>query len=229
MSETARAVCFAGPSARGIDPAHFEAAGLERLPPVRRGDVARLVQQAQASGSPPGVIVVADGVFHAEPAVSHAELCEAIDAGWRVWGVSSLGAIRAFELRDAGMQGFGEVHARFVRAHARGEDYPDDELCLMHLPAPGYEPLSEALVNVRDALERHAEAWGLSPSTTGALLSDLAGRWYGDRTPALLEAWLVAHAGHAPAASAALAAALAADPVKTRDLRDLLRQRPWRG
>src|SRR5207247_620593 len=74
---------FAGPSAHGLPPELLLEDGVRLAPPVRRGDVDRLVGSAAA----PGVAIVCDGIFLTEPAVSHAELCRALDAGWQVWGV----------------------------------------------------------------------------------------------------------------------------------------------
>ncbi len=103
---------FAGPSAHGLAPSSLlDSATL--LPPVRRGDVDRLV-----AGNDPGVIVICDGIFGSAAAVSHAEICNALDSGWDVWGVSSMGAIRAYELRSEGMRGFGYVYSLFHRLRA---------------------------------------------------------------------------------------------------------------
>ena len=63
-------------------------------------------------------MIICDGVFESQPAVSHAELCRALDGGWAVWGVSSIGAIRAFEMRAEGMRGFGYVYKQFARFEA---------------------------------------------------------------------------------------------------------------
>src|SRR5687767_11880075 len=102
---------FAGPSARDIPSELLLSGGTDLQPPVRRGDVDRLLERADA----PGVLVLCDGTIQTQPAVSHAEICRALDSGWQVWGVSSIGAIRAFELRSEGMRGFGYVYEQFSR------------------------------------------------------------------------------------------------------------------
>lgn len=217
--QAAAPVLFAGPSAHGIDPACFAAAGVRLYPPVRRGDVHQLVQ----AGGAPGVLIVCDGVFQAALAVGHAELCAALDAGWQVWGVSSLGAIRAHELRQEGMRGFGEVHAMF----GRFDDFTDDELCLLHFPEPPWFPVSEALVDLRHALQVQGPALGITQATGQAVIDALRALWFGDRTPQRIEA-LLRSLGNCSAAQAdALLSWLAANRLKSLDLRRLLQHRPW--
>jgi len=209
---------MAGPSAHGLD-APLRG-GLRWLPPARRGDVQRLV-----AGGPPGVLVLCDGVFDAVPAVSHAELCAALDAGWQVWGVSSLGAIRAWELRGEGMRGFGQVYAMFERL----PDFRDDEMCLLHCPEEPFFPVTEALVNVRVALQEHGAACGIAPAAAAHLVQRLAGLWFGERSEELIRHILVDEAGVAGGDAERWLARLAGSRIKNRDLAALLRERPWQG
>lgn len=210
---------FAGPSAHGIAKHRLDAAGVRLFPPARRDDVTRLVQSG-----PPGVLILADGVFQVAPAVSHAELCRAIDAGWQVWGVSSLGAIRAAELRHEGMRGFGWVYDAFADAPG----LHDDEACLLHFPEAPWFPVSEALVNVRCALQRRGARFGIQPGVAQAVLQVLRDQWFGLRTVDRIEALLQQHAGLSVESARYFTAWLQRHPVKTLDLLRLLRQRPWR-
>jgi hypothetical protein len=99
----------------------------------------------------PEVIVLVDGYYFTVPAVTHKELLYALDAGVRVIGAASLGALRAVELEPFGMRGVGEVFARY----RSGEIDGDDEVALLHASAEnGYRPLTVALVEVRHALDR---------------------------------------------------------------------------
>lgn len=215
----AEALLFAGPSAPdGLRPVMK---GIDLRPPVRRGDVDALLDLRPRD---PGVIVICDGVFQSDPAVSHAELCRALDEGWQVWGVSSLGAIRAHELRAEGMRGFGWVHAQF----AKHEDFTDDELCLLHLPEPPYTPVTEALVNLRYALNRRGAALGIGERRQRALLGWLRERWFGERSAELMLDLLVGPLGVPGQAAAALLEWMEAHRIKTLDLRRLLESRPWR-
>ena len=111
---TINKIMFAGPTlARLGDPRVAERAGFDVRSPVRRGDIAALLDKT------PGVLVVVDGVFNQSLAVGHAELRSAIAAGWQVFGLSSMGAVRAFEMRNLGMIGFGRVygHCYISRNH----------------------------------------------------------------------------------------------------------------
>jgi hypothetical protein len=209
---------FVGPSAPASPAGALARRGVRVQPPARRGDVERLVAAFE-----PAVVVICDGVFQSEPAVSHAEICGALDAGWSVWGVSSIGAIRAFELRTEGMQGFGYVHAQFDRF----ADFTDDELCLLHVPEPPYLPISEALVNLRFALERNKVALKISNESERRLLSALRNLWFGERTEERIRHLMLESAGIAPTSAERLLAWLRRHRVKTLDLVELMARRPW--
>ena len=193
--------------------------GVQLRRPVRRGDVDLLV----ATGSTPGVLVICDGVFQSVPAVSHMELCAAIDAGWQVWGVSSIGAIRAFELRDEGMRGFGYVYEQF----SRHEDFTDDEMCLLHFPEDPWFPLTEALVNLRHALDVRGALLGISAEAGARAVATLSRAWFGDRTPELMQRALV-DSGVVARDAHALLAWTSANRIKSIDLQRLMQARPWR-
>ena len=217
----AEVTLFVGPTAHGIVPKLLADDGLAWRPPAGRGDIDRLVGE-QAT---PGVVVLCDGSFEATPAVSHAELCRAIDAGWQVWGVSSLGAIRAHELRGEGMQGFGYVYAQFSRYN----DFTDDELCLLHLPGAPYEPVTEALVNLRYALESQGAELGMPVSSQRAVVTELQGLWFGDRTVERIQQALVGTGGLPAGKAERLLAWLGAHRIKSIDLVRLLSVQPWAG
>lgn len=217
---TRLATVFAGPSAFGLPPALRADPTIVWRPPAQRGDVDRLVD-----GGPPGVLVLCDGIFQSVPAVSHAELCRALDARWQVWGVASLGAIRAWELRAEGMRGHGRVFAMFERL----PDLCDDELCLLHFPEPPYFPLTEALVNVRHALTQHGAACGIGAAAAQSLVDALSALWFGDRSEACMRTLLVDRLGVAPAGADAWLVLLRTQRAKSLDLADLLHARPWAG
>lgn len=211
-------ILFAGPSTHGLDRVAMLQHSTQLRPPVRRGDVDHLVETT----AKPGVLVICDGVFQSVPAVSHAELCTAIDTGWQVWGVSSIGAIRAYELRDEGMRGFGYVYEQL----SRQADFTDDEMCLLHFPEDPWFPLTEALVNLRHALEVRGAALGISVEAGARALATLSRAWFGDRTPEFMQAAL-ADAGVPAADAQALLAWTAANRVKSLDLWRLMQARPW--
>src|SRR5207245_3105902 len=96
-----KCLIFAGPTLNDANALRAVAReGIEVLPPVRRGDIEEIV-----STHPPGVMVIVDGLFHQCLSVGHAEIRSAVAAGWRVWGLSSMGAIRAYEMRHLGVRG----------------------------------------------------------------------------------------------------------------------------
>lgn len=181
-------------------------------PPARRGDVERLL------GSPPGVIVVVDGYFHLHSlAIGHAELRDAIAAGWQVWGLSSMGAIRAAELRTLGMRGFGRVYQHYVD----DPGFRDDEVALLHQPEPPYLAFSEPLVHVRAWLAAMVEAGALPAERRDELIAALMPMWFGDRTRDLLRSLLGADL-------AGWTARLDEFQLKSIDLAEFLAAGPWR-
>jgi hypothetical protein len=214
----AEAIVFAGPSAAGLPVRCFS--GLELRSPAQRGSIDALL----AERPHPGSLVLVDGIFGFEPAVSHAELCRALDAGWQVWGCSSMGAIRAWELRGEGMRGHGWVYAQFA-AHA---DFTDDEMALLHLPMAPWDAFSEPLVNLRHALAERGEALGIGLRTQRRLIALLQELWFGDRTTELTLDLMVGPLRVPAPAALALLDHLDRRRIKNLDLQDLLRRRPWR-
>ena len=214
----AEVTLFAGPSTYGIAASTLRRADVRVLPPVRRGDVERLL----AGTDRPATVVVCDGVFQCEPAVSHAELCHALDHGWQVWGVSSIGAIRAHELRHEGMRGFGYVYSLFTEL----ADFTDDEMCLLHFPEPPFFPVSEALVNLRFALREKGQALGISADSAACAITTLRSLWFGDRTEHRIRRVLL-DSGVRAGSAERLLAWLRRHRVKALDLAQLLAQRPW--
>jgi hypothetical protein len=96
-------------------------------------------------------ICLIDGYFGDVPSVWHKEILFAMKMGVRVFGSSSIGALRAAELHQFGMVGFGWVY----RAYRRGILQDDDEVCVLHaVPELHFEALSEAMVNIRYSLRR---------------------------------------------------------------------------
>jgi len=210
---------FAGPTLAASPRARVLVRSLRVRPPARRHDVAALVE-ARAR---PGVIVLADGLFHDTLAVGHAELRAALRGGWRVWGLSSMGAIRAHEMVTLGMRGFGRVFERF-QAEA---DFQDDEVALLHGPAPDYRAMSEPLVHLRAAVD-HLVARGLVDEPAArAVVADLKSRWYGDRTRrGAIDALGVRARGGVAAVRHELRDFRPFE-LKTIDLEQFLQRRPW--
>jgi len=182
MPHPPRCFIFAGPTLYGV--AAWQTLIDSRyciLPPVSRGDVAGLTSVCK-----PAILAIVDGLFHQHLSVAHAEIREALLRGWQVWGLCSMGAIRAFEMRFMGVRGFGSVYERF----AQSEDFQDDEVAVLHLQAPPYTALSEPLIHIRTALEDMRRRSLLAESLEQAIVSKLKQMWYGYRTLDVLHALL---------------------------------------
>lgn len=210
---------FAGPSFCGSDELLAEARqSVEIRPPVRRHDVEKL-----AAAHPPGVVILVDGYFQQCLSVGHAEIRAAVSAGWSVWGLSSLGAIRAYEMRDLGVKGYGQVYQCFYDQ----EDFRDDEVALIHEPDPPYRSFTEPLIHIRFFL-RHLVSLGLLPPTLEeCILKSLMSMWFGYRTLELLRSNLFELAPQNAAAIENFLKNFQPFRVKYHDLSDFIRERPW--
>jgi hypothetical protein len=190
------------------------------FPPVARGDLPKLTRKHE-----PGLIVIVDGRFHQSLAVGHAEIRTAIALGWEVWGLGSMGAIRAFEMRDCGMLGFGRVFRKFLSE----ADFQDDEVALLHSPVPPYPPATEPLVHLRCALEYLVTHGLASQSEAEAIVGILKGQWFGYRTLSALRHVIAEQLGGAREESIRpVLANFEPFRLKTIDLRHFLREAPWK-
>jgi hypothetical protein len=135
-----KTVVFAGPSLfKGYE---FFKNIATFLPPVRAGDLLNTV----INNPEVKLIVIADGFFFEQLSVLHREIIEVINSGVKVYGCSSLGALRAVELRNFGMYGFGSVYDYYLQH----QDTGDDEVGLIHSDASSsYQHLSIPLINLR--------------------------------------------------------------------------------
>ncbi|MBD2451887.1 hypothetical protein H6G76_33160 [Nostoc sp. FACHB-152] len=129
------------------------------LNPVRCGDILACLRLQ------PSAIAIIDGFFDRSASVWHKEILWALEAGVRVFGASSMGALRAAELEAFGMEGFGEIFT----AYREGQYIGDDEVAVLHSNAKSqYQPLTDALVNIR-ATVNHA----LSQNIIDRAIADL--------------------------------------------------------
>ncbi len=106
--------------------------------PIQRGDLKEALKHH------PDIIAIIDGVFHQNSAVGHKEILHVMNSGVKVYGASSMGALRASELDTLGMIGAGYVYTQY----ATGEVDSDDDVAVM-LDNETLEPLSEPLINMR--------------------------------------------------------------------------------
>ncbi len=106
--------------------------------PIQRGDL------GQALKEHPDIIAIIDGVFHQSSAVGHKEILNAMKNGIKVYGASSMGALRASELDTLGMVGVGYVYTQYTT----GEVDSDDDVAVM-LDSDTLEALSVPLINMK--------------------------------------------------------------------------------
>lgn len=136
----------------------------EFRPPAAMGDLTRAVCDG------PETIVLIDGVFETGPSVWHKEILWALSRGIAVIGAASMGALRAAELDDHGMLGYGKIYL----AYASGALEDDDEVAVVHGPAEiGFLPLTDSMVDMRDAINQ-AELTGVLTAEEAAAATSCA-------------------------------------------------------
>jgi hypothetical protein len=171
-------VVFAGPSLhRYRRPADTS---IEFRGPAVQGDVYAAVHAGA------NVIGIIDGFFESVSSIWHKEILYALSQGVRVFGASSMGALRAAECHDFGMIGVGEI----FEAYRDGTIIDDEAVALAHAPPElGYMPLTVPLVNVMWSAAHWHES-GLTTSVErDGLLTTAKHIFFKDRTwPSVIEA-----------------------------------------
>lgn len=110
--------------------------------PIKRGDL------AQALKEHPDIIGIIDGEFHQNSAVGHREILEVLKNNIKVYGASSMGALRASELDSLGMVGIGYCYNQY----ATGKVTSDDDVAVM-LDGDTLEALSTPLISMNYVFE----------------------------------------------------------------------------
>ncbi|MFJ7967600.1 TfuA-like protein [Streptomyces sp. NPDC096324] len=200
-----------------MDATSWADTGVTLRPPARRGDIDALLSEE------PGIVAIADGTFHSYPAVGHAEIRTALEKGWQIWGLCSMGAIRAAEMHTLGMRGFGEV----FEAYAGDPNLDDDEVALMHSSEPPFRPMSEPMLHIRRFLADLASRHLLTGEQTAAIVNELKQRWYADRTMGALKNALTHRVGLPTTVVQGEMANFDAFRTKQHDLLRFLKEQPW--
>lgn len=142
------AVVFAG-----ITLPHAEASAIlgtaEIRPPVKAGDLDHL-----QGGS---TVAIIDGELNGSALLPADEIRRAIARGFDVRGASSVGALRAAELRHEGMAGVGWVYEAFCTGRIKGSN----EIAVVYDPC-SYRPLTIPLVNLRFCLDGLVTCGGIT-------------------------------------------------------------------
>ncbi|MET3109155.1 hypothetical protein AAKU67_000931 [Oxalobacteraceae bacterium GrIS 2.11] len=211
---------FVGPTlfGTGIRPETYP--NITFKPPVRRGDIAQLAQDES-----PGIIGIVDGTFHAFPSVSHVELREAMEQGWRIFGLCSMGAIRAAEMQHMGLRPWGKVADIFCS----NPDFADDEVTLVHSVDAPFVPLSEPLIHIREFLSQMYLQQEIAESEYRNVLDFMHQQWYGTRTLRVLQDRLLATL-RLDKLTPVLADALSnfqSYRIKQTDLLQFVHSKPW--
>ncbi|WP_240664283.1 TfuA-related McrA-glycine thioamidation protein [Methanosarcina sp. MSH10X1] len=165
----ARAVIFTGNSISHEDARKILRANYQ--PPVRRFQLEKFVQQGYR------VIGIIDGIFFDRAAVGHREILSALDAGVKVVGGASMGALRASELDTHGMIGAGRVYEWY----RDGVIESDDEVAVSTNPDT-FEPISVPLVNIRETLKAAFISGFVSEEEYKGLLKLAIDTYYPDRS-----------------------------------------------
>ena len=139
--------------------------------PIQRGDLAQALKQH------PDIIGIIDGVFHQNSAVGHKEILNVMKNGVKVYGASSMGALRASELDTLGMTGIGYVYNQY----ASGEVDSDDDVAVM-LDSETLQPLSEPLINMKYVFTNAVSEGIISDSQKDELLTITKKTFYPKRT-----------------------------------------------
>ncbi len=208
-------ILFAGPSLTTRSRELTDSLKIELRSPVKRRDIDRLVAEGYT-----GIIAIADGVFNQSAAVGHAEIRRALEHGCTVYGLSSMGAIRAWEMRNLGMIGYGRVYSYFTQM----ADFQDDEMALLHGPEPEYIAFSEPMVHFRycihDLLNKHL----LSDYAAEAVIAHMKNRYFGKRTMALFVE-ILEYVGHPDPES--VITSFDQYRIKQKDLITFLEEEVW--
>lgn len=139
-------------------------------PPIRRGDIPKAVSEGF------GVIGIIDGVFFRESAVSPRELMEVLKNGVKIYGASSMGALRASELDRYGMIGVGKIY----QWYRNGSLNSDDEVALS-FDSEEFIPISEPLVNIRETIKKAINENIISPEESEILFKSAKSLYFPER------------------------------------------------
>ena len=133
-------IIYLGPSGHNIE------RGSELLedwlvkPPCQQADIINDIENFN-----PEKICIVDGLYKTIPAPWHKEILIAIENGIRVDGVGSLGALRAAELDEYGMSGYGWIYD-FIK---KNEPVDDSLVALLHMDEMNdFKPITYAKIEI---------------------------------------------------------------------------------
>jgi TfuA protein len=168
-------VVYLGPSLSRSEASYILEA--EYLPPISRGDLAKLPEETKVVG-------IVDGEFFQSLSVSPKEVLTILDRGIQVFGAASMGALRAAETHVYGTIGVGEIFAMFRDGVLDG----DDEVALAYDPQ-SYKHFSEPLVNIRRALEVAVARKVIGKEEMQQLVDRMKSLYFPERSFKTLQRW----------------------------------------
>jgi hypothetical protein len=152
-------------------------------PPARQGDILSDTVEIQ-----PDRILLIDGEFDQNFAVWHKEVIFALTKGVKVYGASSMGALRASDLWRQGMIGYGKIYSWYKT----GVTEDDSEVALLYSldPKGNYRALSIPIVDIRATLMYVSKELEISLDHQEALISAAKTLHFTRRTPdKLIHVW----------------------------------------
>jgi hypothetical protein len=180
LANLKKPVLFAGPSLELCDQ-NLIGGAFECKRPIKRGDLEQLIDGRKRVGT----IIILDGVYGSNLAITPTECRQAIKAGWTLIGGSSMGALRASELWSVGMMGLGNVYNLF----RIGKLKSDADVAVSY-NKDFQEELTLSIVYIRSVLGQLCNQKVVDVATARQLL--LAARkiaWFERFPNLLLDAW----------------------------------------
>lgn len=171
-SRTRQLHVFCGPTITAAQARLRLSQPAEFHPPARCGSIEALHGQACD-------VLIIDGIFEGAPAVWHKEILSLLSSGARVFGCSSMGALRAVETEPWGARGLGSIAA----AYRAGRIAADDVVALAHADSDDeHRPLSVPLADLDDHAQAAVAAGVLSPAAAAACVEAAESLFYADRS-----------------------------------------------
>lgn len=114
------------------------------LPSIKRGQLIELHSNFPFLEE----VIIVDGVFEQSPSITHKEILWLLSKKVNIVGIASMGAMRAYELRNHGVKGHGWVYEQYLNGHIDG----DDEVAVSYDPTDPSNTKTLAMVNFRKSL-----------------------------------------------------------------------------
>ncbi len=167
-------IVFGGPSLRLASKKYKD--DFEFHGPVRRGDLHRLLENEKQ-----GCVLITDGVFGESMAVTPCECIDMLNAGWQLFGTSSIGALRAADCSNVGMIGIGNVFL----GYQMGYYHSDSDVAVLY-EATTHTELSVSYVHADFLARKISSIYSISGPTRRLLLSEVRKIPWFERSPQLI-------------------------------------------